>query len=89
MALMSFIKGAGEKLFGHGTATATAAAPATASAADQIDALGREAAQAISAHVLAQGLKVEGMQVGFDASSGTVTAAGTVTDQATKEKVLL
>jgi nucleoid-associated protein YgaU len=95
MGLMTFIKGAGEKLFGSGASGPASAAGDTpraspsASADEQIAALGREAGQAIAAHVTAQGLNVEGLQVGFDATNGTVTVSGTVADQATKEKVLL
>ena len=34
-------------------------------------------------------MKVDGLQVSFDAPSGTVTVAGVAPDQATKEKVVL
>jgi nucleoid-associated protein YgaU len=34
-------------------------------------------------------LKVDGLDIGFDGSSGTVTVSGVAADQATKEKVVL
>ena len=87
MGLMSFIKGAGEKLFGTARA---AEAPAAASAPKpDIDALNKTAAQAIAQYIGTQNLQVQDLDVRFDAASATVTVAGSVQDQATKEKVLL
>ena len=86
MGLMSFMKEAGEKLFGRGEAKAAAPAAATP---EEIAARNKTAGDAIATYIRAQGLKVEGLQVGFDGASTTVTVAGTVADQATKEKVLL
>ena len=88
MGLMSFIKDAGEKLFGIGSAKA---APATAAAPtpEQVAALSKTAGDAIATYIHAQGLKVGGLNVAFAANRATVTGAGTVADQATKEKVLL
>jgi nucleoid-associated protein YgaU len=89
MGLMSFIKEAGEKLFGKGEAKAAQDAAAAAPTPENIAALSKAAGDAIVAYIDAQGLKVDGLDVGFDAPSATVTVAGTVSDQATKEKVLL
>ncbi len=89
MGLMSFIKEAGEKLFGKGEAKAAQDAVAAAPTPENIAALSKAAGDAIVAYIDAQGLKVDGLDVGFDAPSATVTVAGTVSDQATKEKVLL
>ena len=86
MGLMSFMKEAGEKLFGKTPAPAPAAAPPSP---EQVAALSKTAGQAIATYIQAQGLKVEGLDVGFEATSSTVTVAGTVADQSTKEKVLL
>ena len=88
MGLMSFIKDAGEKLFGIGSATAAPAA-AAAPTPEEVAALSKTAGDAIATYIQAQGLKVSGLDVAFDANSATVTVAGTVADQATKEKVLL
>lgn len=85
MGLMSFLKDAGEKLFGGSEARAATSTASPEAAA----ALSQKAGDAIAAYVGAQGLKVDGLNVGFDAPSSTVTVSGTVADQATKEKVLL
>jgi nucleoid-associated protein YgaU len=87
MGLMSFIKSAGEKLFG-GSAAQAATAPASAPQPD-VEALNRTAAEAIAKYIAAQNLEVQGLDVRFDAASATVTVAGSVQDQATREKVLL
>ena len=89
MGLMSFMKSAGEKLFGIGEAKAATAAVAAAPTPENIAALSQAAGQAIVGYIHAQGLNVNGLDVSFDAPSATVTVAGVVDDQATKEKVLL
>jgi nucleoid-associated protein YgaU len=89
MGLMSFMKEAGEKLFGGGQAKAAPAPAAAAPSPEQVAALSKTAGDAIATYVKAQGLTVNGLDIGFDAPSATVTVAGTVADQATKEKVLL
>ena len=89
MGLLSFIKEAGEKLFGKGEAKAAQEAAAAAPSPETIAALGKAAGDAIANYIQAQGLKVDALDVGFEASTGTVTVAGVVADQATKEKVLL
>ena len=89
MGLMSFMKEAGEKLFGRGEAKAAQEAAAAAPTPEKVTALSKAAGDAIATYVTAQGLTVQGMDIGFDAPSATVTVAGTVADQATKEKVLL
>lgn len=83
MGLLSFIKDAGEKLFGIGTAKAAEAA------APDVAALNKTAGDAIAGYIKTQGLAVEGLDVQFDGGSGTVTVSGTVPDQATREKVVL
>ena len=89
MGLMSFMKEAGEKLFGRGEAKAAQEAAAAAPTPEKVAALSKAAGDAIGTYVKAQGLTVNGMDIGFDAPSATVTVAGTVADQTTKEKVLL
>ena len=80
MGLFSFIKEAGEKLFGGKEAQA-----ATASQEE----LNTKAAQAIATYIGAQNLGVSGLQVQFDGSQGKVTVQGTAPTQAAKEKVTL
>ena len=89
MGLMSFMKEAGEKLFGRGEAKAAQEAAAAAPTPEKLAALSKAAGDAIAGYVNAQGLKVDGLDIGFDAPSATVTVAGTVADQATREKVVL
>ncbi len=80
MSLISFIKDAGEKLFGHSAPAAAAADPAAAN---------KTAGDAIAAYINTQHLKVDDLAVGFDGASGAVTVSGKAADQATKEKVVL
>jgi nucleoid-associated protein YgaU len=89
MGLMSFIKEAGEKLFGKGEAKAAQDAAAAAPSPENLAALSKAAGDAIATYIGTQGLQVDALDVSFDAGSGAVTVAGTVADQATKEKVLL
>jgi nucleoid-associated protein YgaU len=89
MGLMSFIKEAGEKLFGGSEAKAAQVAVASAPTPENVAALSKAAGDAIVGYINAQGLPGSSLDVGFDAPSATVTVAGTVDNQATKEKVLL
>ena len=89
MGLMSFIKEAGEKLFGRGEAKAAQEAVASAPTADNVAALSKAAGDAIVNYINAQGLPGNKLDVDFDATTATVTVAGQVDDQATKEKILL
>jgi nucleoid-associated protein YgaU len=89
MGIISFIKEAGEKLFGIGKAQATQPTVAAAPSAEQVAGLNETAAQAIASYITSMGLKVEALDVRFDAGSETVTVGGIAPDQATKEKVVL
>ena len=89
MGLMSFMKEAGEKLFGRGEAKAAQDAVASAPSAENIAALSKAAGDSIVSYINAQGLPGNNLDVGFDANTATVTVAGQVDDQATKEKILL
>lgn len=81
MGLFSFIKEAGEKLFGG--SDAHAATPASQ------DDLNAKAAQAIATYIGTQNLGVTDLQVQFDNSQGKVTVQGAAPTQAAKEKVTL
>ena len=85
MGLLSFVREAGEKLFGRKDVEAAAAE----SAQDKLADLNQKAAAAIVAYIDKQGLDTSALTVSFDGASSTVSVAGTVADQATKEKVLL
>lgn len=89
MGLISFIKEAGEKLFGKGEAKAAQEAAAQAPNPENIARLNKAAADAIVAYIDTMGLKVDGLAVEFDGATRTVTVSGQVADQATKEKVVL
>jgi nucleoid-associated protein YgaU len=89
MGLLSFIKEAGEKLFGGSEAKAAQEAHAKAPTQETVAALSKTAGDAIATYVKSQGLQVDGLNVEFDANTGNVTVSGSVADQATKEKVLL
>lgn len=92
MGMFSFIKEAGEKLFGIGKAEAAeAATPATPAppSAEQTAALSNAAGDAIATYINSMGLKVEALDVKFDTASGTVTVSGVAPDQVTREKVVL
>ncbi|MFZ1891253.1 MAG: peptidoglycan-binding protein LysM [Formosimonas sp.] len=77
MGMFSFLKDAGQKLFGKHE---EAADPAVANQA---------AAQAITDYIATQGLTANGLAVAFDGASSTVTVSGEAADAATKEKILL
>lgn len=89
MGLLSFIKEAGEKLFGKGEAKAASDAAAASPTPENIAASNNAAGQAIADYVRAMNLEVSGLDVQFDGATATVTVAGEVADQTTKEKVLL
>src|SRR6188768_4321239 len=82
MGLLSFIKEAGEKLFGHAEA-ATIADPEKAKAASDA------ASEAIVKYIHALNLDATGLLVNFDAAKGVVTVYGVAPDQETKEKIVL
>ena len=90
MGLFSFIKDAGEKLFGGGEAKAAAPANAGAPAATaDTSAANAKAAEAIKQYIMSMNLAPSDLGVKFDAATSVVTVSGTAPDQATKEKILL
>ena len=80
MGLFSFIKEAGEKLFGRGEAQAAQPDPAAANTAG---------AQAIKDYIAAMKLSAESLSIAFDGASGTVTVSGKAATAEIKEKILL
>ena len=89
MGMFSFIKEAGEKLFGTGEAKAAQVAVAAAPTPENIQALSKAAGDAIATYIGTMNLDIEALDIKFDAASGVVTVSGVAPDQATKEKVLL
>ena len=89
MGLMSFIKEAGEKLFGKGDAQAAPKAAQAGTDPNQAAAANQAASDAIVDYIQKMNLDAEGLSVAFDGASGEVTVSGMAKDQATKEKILL
>lgn len=88
MGFFDFVKDAGEKLFGSGSAKAAEAAP-TSTPANSAEDANTTAATAIRNYITALGLDAEGLEVSFDGTSSTVIVSGAAADQATREKILL
>lgn len=90
MGLFSFIKEAGEKLFGS-KEVEKAAADAASNPAVQanLDALNAKAGQAIAVYIETQNLGVTALDVTFDGASGSVTVQGQAPTQEASEKVVL
>lgn len=89
MGLLSFIKDAGEKLFGGKEAKAATEAAAAAPTAENLARQAEASAAAIVANLEKHGLYNGSMQVSYDVASAVVTVAGQVGSQETREKVLL
>lgn len=90
MGLLSFIKDAGEKLFGIGKAeAATPTGPSAEAQAAATEAANATAAQSIAAYIEKMGLTVDALDVAYDSTTQTVTVAGVAPDQNTREKVVL
>ena len=86
MGLFSFIKDAGEKLFGG--KEAQAATPTAAAAPSPAD-LNAKAAKAIETYITAQNLGASALQVAYDGAQGKVTVQGEAPTQAAKENITL
>lgn len=82
MGLVSFIREAGEKLFGK-EVKAAEADPSRAAEAN------RAAATAIETHIGGLGLSVTALTVTFDVATGTAKVYGIAKDQPTREKATL
>ena len=93
MGLMSFIKEAGQKLFGHADNQAAVqqaqAAPDNAELLAKVAAANQTAGTAIEAYIAEQSLSADGLRVAFDGASQTATVQGQAANQETKEKILL
>lgn len=89
MGLFSFIKDAGESLFGIGDAKAADEAAKADPTPEKVEAANAAAAQAISDYVAKMDLSAEDLNIAFNGSTGVVTVAGTAASQEEKEKILL
>ncbi len=89
MGLLSFIKDAGEKLFGKGEAHAAQAAAQADPSPDKTAAANAAASKAIEDYIHAMNLDAAGLAVAFDGTTGVVTVRGLAPDQQTREKIVL
>lgn len=87
MGLISFIREAGEKLFGRGEAKAAQEAAAAAPTQVNVEAANAAAAQAIKTYIETLGLACQDLALKFDGNY--VTVSGCAPDQPTKEKIIL
>lgn len=86
MGLFTFLKEAGQKLFGKEVKAAEQSAAADPA---KIAEANRAAATAIENYVQSLGLKITAFTVTFDGATGTAKVYGVADDQATKEKAIL
>ena len=86
MGLLSFIKDAGEKLFGGSPAQAAPAQASAPAAAPNVAELNAKAGAAIQTYIEQQNLGLTNLAVTFDGASGTVTLAGNAPSQDAAEK---
>lgn len=90
MSLLSFVKEAGEKLFGRGQAQAAMTeVKSDPSNEAKIKAANDAAGDAIVDYIKSQNLSATGLTVTFDGATSTVSVYGVAPDQATKEKIAL
>lgn len=89
MGLFSFIKEAGEKLFGTGEAKAAEVVAKQDPTPLNLEAANKAAAKAIADYVAKMGLTADGLTIGFDGASGTVIVQGMAATKEIKEKILL
>ena len=89
MGMFSFIKDAGEKLFGIGEAKAADVVAKKNPTPVNVDSANKAAANAIAGYVVKMNLSAQDLDIGFDGASGTVIVQGTADTQETKEKILL
>jgi len=93
VALIDFIRDAGEKLFHTGSASSTQQHASTAEAgrptSDTAKAADAAAGDAILAYIKSQKLDATALTVTYDSGTGTATVYGVAPDQATREKIIL
>ena len=88
MGLLSFVKSAGERIFGKSEEAKAQEAAMEAAARKQAETVRRlKMAKALEHHVQAMGLEIE--DPSFSVLAGTVSVRGKVADQETAEKVAL
>lgn len=89
MSLISFVKEAGEKLFGSGKAKEAMSQAAAAPTEEAVKASNDAAGDAILGYVKSQGLSATGLTVTYEGATTSVSVFGVAPDQATREKIVL
>ena len=89
MGFFSFVKEAGEKLFGRGEAKAAEQAAKADPTPVNLEALNAAAGAAIANYVAANGLSADALAILFDSTTAEVTVRGLPADQSTREKIVL
>ena len=87
MGMVSFLKEAGEKLFGH--KPEIAAAVADPGNGDKVAAANAAASDAIKTYLHTLDLPADDLTIRFNGANQSVTVAGLVADQSTREKIVL
>ena len=86
MGVFNFIKGVGDKLFGHHESPAPAASPSAAPAAPRT---AQEIANLLLQRAMSLGLTIEGLSVTYNTDTDTATVSGSAKTQADREKIIL
>lgn len=93
MALLDFIREAGEKLFKAGSSQSASASSAQQSGGtaskQEVDAANANAGDAILNYIKSQNLQATGLTVTYDGATHTATVYGVAPDQETREKIVL
>lgn len=89
MGMFSFIKEAGEKLFGIGEAKAADVVAKKDPTPVNVEAANKAAGNAIAAYVAKMNLSAKDLTIGFDGATSTVIVQGMAETQEIKEKILL
>ena len=87
MGMISFLKDAGEKLFGK--KPEVAAAIAEPSNEEKLAAANTAASGAIKDYIRTQNLPADDLAISFNGADQIVTVSGLVADQETREKIVL
>lgn len=87
MSIISFIKGAGEKLFGHSPEVAEAVAEPTNEA--KAAAANVSASEAIKNYIRSQDLPADDLVITFSGADQVVTVTGLIASQEVREKIVL
>ncbi|GAC1370841.1 MAG: peptidoglycan-binding protein LysM [Aquirhabdus sp.] len=82
MGVFNFIKGVGDKLFGHHDDPAPAATPIAERSAQDI-------ANLLLKRAMSLGLPIDGLSVTYNTDTDTATVSGSAKSQADREKVIL